>query len=77
MMLNYPLSEATHIASCFNFGGSFINTILLLFERYAFSNQRKPDEPNRSIIDFWISVVFNLGIPWATYFGSKLATLMP
>lgn len=78
MMLNYSLTEATHISYCFMFGGTLLNTVFIFFESYHIPLiSRKPDELKRPIINFWIAVVFNLGIPWATNVGSSLAVFMP
>lgn len=36
MMLNYSLTEATHISYCFMFGGTLLNTVFIFFESYHF-----------------------------------------
>lgn len=33
MILNYNEKEATYIAYCFMFGGTLLNTVLLIFEK--------------------------------------------
>ncbi|CAK65998.1 unnamed protein product (macronuclear) [Paramecium tetraurelia] len=70
MILNYTQSEATHIAYCLMFGGTLLNTILLMFEK-------NPEDQRRPIINYRISIIFNLAVPFATNLGSSLASFLP
>ncbi|CAD8128248.1 unnamed protein product [Paramecium sonneborni] len=70
MILNYSQSEATHIAYCLMFGGTLLNTIMLMFEK-------NPDDQRRPIINYRISIIFNLAVPFATNLGSSLASFLP
>ncbi|CAD8152852.1 unnamed protein product [Paramecium pentaurelia] len=70
MILNYSQSEATHIAYCFMFGGTLLNTALLMFEK-------NPDDERRPIINYRIAIIFNLAVPFATNLGSSLASFLP
>ncbi|CAD8152877.1 unnamed protein product [Paramecium octaurelia] len=70
MILNYSQSEATHIAYCFMFGGTLLNTALLMFEK-------NPEDERRPIINYRIAIIFNLAVPFATNLGSSLASFLP
>ncbi|CAD8155082.1 unnamed protein product [Paramecium octaurelia] len=70
MILNYSQSEATHIAYCLMFGGTLLNTVLLMFEK-------NPEDDRRPIINYRIAIIFNLAVPFATNLGSSLASFLP
>ncbi|CAD8066827.1 unnamed protein product [Paramecium sonneborni] len=70
MILNYSQSEATHIAYCLMFGGTLLNTVLLMFEK-------NPDDERRPIINYRIAIIFNLAVPFATNLGSSLSSFLP
>ena len=52
------------------FGGTIINTFLLMMEKH-------PDDETRPMINFWIAVIFNLSIPLATNLCTSLVGFLP
>ncbi|CAD8062874.1 unnamed protein product [Paramecium sonneborni] len=70
MILNYSQGDATHISYCLMFGGTLLNTVLLMFEK-------NPDDQRRPIINYRIAIIFNLAVPFATNLGSSLSSFLP